>query len=118
MPALPSVRSTLVDRWWEHASGVIRFSPKREGRTLRGIIARLDDVKDWGFDAIELLAPYHGGVQYSGLDVIDFFRVAPQSGTLDDFRPPQEVPREGAGADHLPQPRLQRHRVPRLPEGL
>jgi hypothetical protein len=71
--------------WWENSSGIVRFYPKRRGRTLRDIIDALDRVHEWGFDAIEVFAPYHGGTEYAGLDVKDYYRVDPAIGTMDDF---------------------------------
>jgi len=63
----------------------MRFSPKPRGQTIRCIIDRLDEVKDWGLDAIELFAPYYGGDQYNGLDVRDYYRVDPAIGTMEDL---------------------------------
>ena len=62
------------------------FSPKQTGRTLRGITAMLDEIVDWGFSAIWMGVPYHGGLQYYGLDPIDFYAVDPALGTMDDLR--------------------------------
>jgi glycosidase len=82
---MTSRQSPLPDRWWEHASGVIRFMPKRNGKTICDVIRRLDEVQDWGFDAVELFAPYHGGLEYAGLDVMDYYRVDPAIGNVEDF---------------------------------
>jgi hypothetical protein len=75
----------LADRWWEHCSGVVRFYPKLHGHTLRDIIGALDRAQEWGFDAIEVFAPYHGGTEYAGLDVKDYYQIDPAIGTMDDF---------------------------------
>ena len=77
--------SPLPPMWWEHSSGIVRFYPKLRGQTLRDIIDALDRVQEWGFDAIEVFAPYHGGKEYAGLDVKDYYRVDPAIGTMDDF---------------------------------
>lgn len=77
---------SLNDRWWETASLLSFFSPKQTGRTLRGITAMLDDIVEWGFDAIWMGVPYHGGMQYYGLDPIDFYAVDPALGTMDDLK--------------------------------
>ena len=76
----------LPDQWWEQCAGVIRFRLKPEGETIRGIIDKLDEIKDWGFDAIWMGVPYHGGIQYSGLDVVDFYSIDPAIGTMADLR--------------------------------
>jgi glycosidase len=60
-------------------------SPKHKGRTLKQIIEMVDEVKEWGFNAICMGIPYHGGIQYSGLDVLDYYAVDPALGTMDDF---------------------------------
>ena len=75
----------LPKNWWEHCSGVTRFTPKVDGETITDIIKVLDDVKEWGIDAVELFAPYHGGIEYGGLDVIDYYSVDPSIGTMEDF---------------------------------
>jgi len=76
----------LPESWWEHCSGVMRFGPKMRGETIRDIINRLDEAKDWGFDAINMGVPYHGGIQYGGLDVIDYYSVDPAIGAMDDLQ--------------------------------
>jgi len=75
----------VPEQWWEKSSGVIRFKCKEEGITIRDVISKLDDVKSWGFDVVEIFAPYHGGNEYAGLDVIDYFRVDPAIGAMDEF---------------------------------
>ena len=73
------------ENWWEHASGVMRFYPKARGETLKDILDHLELVKEWGFDGIEVFAPYYGGMEYSGLDVMDYYQVDPAIGTMEDF---------------------------------
>jgi hypothetical protein len=73
-------------RWWETAAGMVRARLKAHGLTLPDLIGRLDALRDAGFDAIEVFAPCAGGVCYDGLDTIDFYRVDPAIGTLDDLR--------------------------------
>lgn len=75
----------LQNRWWENCSGIMRFFPKKQGINLRDIINKIDIVKEWGFDAIEIFAPYYGGVEYSGLDVINYYCVDPAIGNMADF---------------------------------
>ena len=60
-------------------------SPKFKGRTIKKMIEMVDKVKEWGFNAICMGIPYHGGIQYSGLDVLDYYAVDPALGTMDDF---------------------------------
>ena len=79
-------RANLPERWWEQIAGVVRFFPKSRRLTLRDILGMLDEVQDWGFGCVEVFAPYHGGVQYDGLDVMDYYAVDPAIGTLDDFQ--------------------------------
>ena len=57
-------------------------SPKHKGRTLKKIIGMVDEVNEWGFNAICMGIPYHGGVQYSGLDVLDYYAVDPALGSI------------------------------------
>ncbi len=71
--------------WWERSSGAVRYSLKNKGLTIRDVIEQLSEVVAWGFDAIELFAPYHGGDEYGGLDFVDLYRIDPAIGTMDDF---------------------------------
>ncbi|MBQ1303289.1 MAG: glycosylase [Erysipelotrichaceae bacterium] len=52
---------------------------------LRGIISRLDYIKDMGFNAIWLNPFYCSPFKDGGYDVEDFFDVDPRFGTLKDF---------------------------------
>lgn len=78
--------TVLPDHWWEQIAGIVRFYPKARGQTLKNIIETLDVIQGWGFGCVEIFAPYHGGNQYAGLDVIDYYAVDPAIGTLEDFR--------------------------------
>lgn len=53
---------------------------------LKGIISKLDYVKDMGFNAIWLNPFYPSPFKDGGYDVKDFFDVDPRFGTLDDFK--------------------------------
>ena len=76
----------LSEPWWQHCSAIMRFSPKVQGTTLRDVTARLDEVKEtWGIDAVEVFAPYYGGIQYDGLDAMDYYTIDPAIGNMDDF---------------------------------
>jgi alpha-glucosidase len=53
---------------------------------LEGMIARLDYLKDLGVDAL-WLSPHYPSPQFDcGYDIADYTGVAPEYGTLDDFR--------------------------------
>ena len=52
---------------------------------LRGIISKLDYIKDIGFNAIWLNPFYRSPFRDGGYDVEDFFDVDPRFGTLKDF---------------------------------
>ena len=75
----------LEPRWWENATMMYFTSPKFKGRTLKKMIEMVDEVKEWGFNAICMGIPYHGGMQYSGLDVLDYYAIDPALGSMDDF---------------------------------
>jgi hypothetical protein len=81
----PSAQRTLPPRWWETCPAITRPYLKAHGATLRDLAAQLDTLQALGFDAVEVFAPCAGGICYNGLDTIDFFRVDPAIGTLDDF---------------------------------
>ena len=53
---------------------------------LQGIIARLDYIRDMGFNAIWFNPFYRSPFKDGGYDVEDFFDVDPRFGTLDDYR--------------------------------
>lgn len=72
------MRWNIREQWWEHCSGIMRFMPKVNGQTLRDVIKCLEKVKEWGFDAIEIFAPYYGGNEYGGLDVYNYCSIDPQ----------------------------------------
>jgi len=52
---------------------------------LRGIIARLDYLKQLGVDAIWLSPHYPSPMFDCGYDIVDYTAVAPEYGSLDDF---------------------------------
>ncbi|GIV95508.1 MAG: hypothetical protein KatS3mg057_0165 [Herpetosiphonaceae bacterium] len=53
---------------------------------LRGIIERLDYLQDLGIDAIWLSPHYPSPLFDCGYDVADYTGVAPEYGTLDEFK--------------------------------
>jgi len=53
---------------------------------LRGLISKLDYLKDLGVDCLWLLPIYPSPLKDDGYDISDFYNIAPAYGTLDDFR--------------------------------
>lgn len=80
-----SIEINVSKNWWENCSVITRVSAKANNITLKQITSSLDEMKAWGIDAIEVFAPYHGGIEYSGLDAVDFYSVDPSIGTMEDF---------------------------------
>src|SRR5664279_6404292 len=52
---------------------------------LRGLISKLDYLKDLGVDCIWLLPIYPSPLKDDGYDISDYYNIAPAYGTLDDF---------------------------------
>ncbi len=52
---------------------------------LKGITAKLDYIKDMGFNGVWLNPIYESPFRDGGYDVIDFYKVAPRYGTNKDF---------------------------------
>ncbi len=52
---------------------------------LRGVISKLDYLKDLGIDTL-WLTPFQHSNSYHGYDIMDYFTVDPRFGTLDDYR--------------------------------
>jgi len=53
---------------------------------LRGLISKLDYLKDLGVDCIWLLPIYPSPLKDDGYDISDYYNIAPAYGTVDDFR--------------------------------
>ncbi len=63
---------------------------------IPGIIARLDYIKDLGFNAIWISPPYKSPQRDFGYDIADYRSMAPEYGTLDDaLRLIKEVHKRG-----------------------
>jgi len=52
---------------------------------LRGLISKLDYLKDLGVDCIWLLPIYPSPLKDDGYDISDYYNIAPAYGTVDDF---------------------------------
>lgn len=76
---------SIEQRWWENATLLNFSAPKASGRKITDITESLDTLVQWGFSAMCMRSPYHGGVQYSGLDIVDLYTVDPAIGTMEDF---------------------------------
>ncbi len=82
------VYQIFVDRF--HPGSGRRFAPcadrlrERCGGTLRGILARLDDLAALGFDAL-WLSPIFPSPTAHGYDATDYFAIEPRVGTMEDF---------------------------------
>lgn len=55
------------------------------GGTLRGVIEKLDYIKDLGFNTI-WLSPIFASPTHHGYDIMDYFRIEPRMGTEADLR--------------------------------
>ncbi len=59
----------------------------RDGKgDFRGLIARLDHLVDLGIDCIWLMPMYPSPGKDDGYDIMDYYGINPDFGTLDDFR--------------------------------
>ncbi len=81
----PHVRTVLPRRWWETASAIARPYLKFMGKTLNDLTADLDEYRARGIDTLEIFAPCQGGVCYHGLDTLDFYKIDPAIGSMEDF---------------------------------
>ena len=51
---------------------------------INGLISKLDYIKDLGFDSIWLL-PFHQSTTYHKYDVVDYYSIDKEYGTMEDF---------------------------------
>jgi len=65
---------------------VLRIAPQRDRKTIRDYIKMLPQIAGDGFKIIDFFPPYHGGIEYGGLDTIDFYNTRPDAGSLSDMR--------------------------------
>ena len=75
----------LIDRF----NGGWQAPPASEnafcGGTLRGVIEKLDYIRDMGFTAI-MLSPIYKTANYHGYHTLDMDEVDPHFGTWDDYQ--------------------------------
>jgi cyclomaltodextrinase len=69
------------DRKWLQTADLTRPF----GGTLRGVIEKLDYLKDLGFNTI-WLSPIFCSPSHHGYDISDYFRIEPRMGTEEDLR--------------------------------
>lgn len=80
----------IPPRWWETGAGIIRVSFREADRRIdlrpEKLAPELDRLKQLGFTAIEVFAPYDGGESFGGLDAVDRYKLEPSAGTMADWR--------------------------------
>jgi len=79
------LHTVLPGRWWETASAIARPYLKFKGKTLNDLTGALDEYLARGIDTLEIFAPCQGGVCYHGLDTLDFYKIDPAIGKMEDF---------------------------------
>lgn len=73
-------------RWIERSGPMQRFYPKHYGTKLTEITDQLDDLKEQGYQGIEIAAPYKGPrTPWAGLGATDNYDIDPSIGTMADF---------------------------------
>ena len=87
----PSVTQTPPETWWKDAvfyEIFVRSFYDSDGNGIgdfNGITQKLDYLRDLGITAIWLM-PIHPSPSYHGYDVLDYYEVNPEYGTLKDFK--------------------------------
>ena len=81
-----------MDKWWMHAV-VYQIYPKSFNDTngdgigdIRGIIEKLDYIKELGADTLWLNPIYVSPDVDNGYDIADYYQINPQYGTMEDFK--------------------------------
>ena len=88
--SLPTI-TPVTGNWWDNAvfyEIFVRSFSDSNGDGIcdfNGITKKLDYLKDLGINAIWLM-PVHPSPTYHGYDVINYFNVNPDYGTMDDFK--------------------------------
>lgn len=82
---------TAKRKWW-HDKVVYQIYPKSFYDTngdgigdLRGIIAKLDYLKELGIDLVWISPVYKSPFVDQGYDISDYYGIAPEFGTMEDF---------------------------------
>jgi glycosidase len=88
----PDARPRIETPTWFNTAVIYEIFPRSFYDTngdgigdLNGIRQKLDYVQGLGVNTI-WLTPHYPSVSYHGYDVVDYFQVNPQFGTLDDFK--------------------------------
>ena len=86
-----SLYTPLHEAWWKEAV-FYQIYPRsfcdsdQDGTgDLRGIIGKLDYLKDLGVDAVWLSPIYDSPLDDNGYDIRDYHKILPQFGTMEDF---------------------------------
>ena len=84
-------KSIMKKKWW-HDKVAYQIYPKSFLDTngdgigdLRGIISKLDYLKDLGIDIIWLSPIYQSPFVDQGYDISDYYKIAEEFGTMDEF---------------------------------
>jgi oligo-1,6-glucosidase len=82
----------MKGKWWQEAV-IYQIYPRSFYDTnqdgigdIQGIIAKLDYLKNLGINAIWVCPFYQSPMDDNGYDVSDFFKIAPEYGTLEDVQ--------------------------------
>ena len=81
----------MMKKWW-HDKVAYQIYPKSFADTdgdgigdLRGVISRLDYLKELGVDIIWLSPIYQSPFVDQGYDISDYYRIAEEFGTMEEF---------------------------------
>lgn len=87
-----SRRSLIIKNWWERTAGLKIVTLKKNmhyGQELSldssNASKELDDIKNQGFQAIEIFAPADGLSAYNGLDTKNHYSIDSELGKMEDF---------------------------------
>lgn len=81
-----------MERKWWHDKIACQLYPKSYQDSdgdgigdLKGIISRLDYLKELGIDMVWLSPIYASPFVDQGYDISDYYKIAPEFGTMEDF---------------------------------